>query len=78
MCSNKKFMEAIKAIAKRTKSGKYKIELPGFSQKEEVAVMVIVGENKKEKVTDLSKFAGKMESKIDWLAYQKKIRNEWD
>jgi hypothetical protein len=77
VCQQKN-MEAIKAIAKRTKSGKYKIELPGISNKEEVAVMVIVEENKKNKGTDLAKFAGKLEWKGDPLEYQKKIRDEWD
>ncbi|MEP7143954.1 MAG: hypothetical protein ABI707_13825 [Ferruginibacter sp.] len=42
-------MEAIKAIAKRTKPGKYKIDLPINNTAEEIAVMVIVDEGKKEK-----------------------------
>ncbi len=71
-------MEAIKAIAKRTKSGKYKIDLPLDNTADEVAVMVIVEELIKEKKKKtLEDFAGKMNSNIDWIAYQKKIRNEW-
>ena len=42
-------MEAIKAIAKRTKTGKYRIDLPINNDAEEIAVMVIVAAVKKEK-----------------------------
>jgi hypothetical protein len=71
-------MEAIKAIAKRTKSGNYKIDLPINNNAEEIAVMVIVEAVKKEKKKkSIEDFAGKMHSNIDWIAYQKKIRNEW-
>lgn len=71
-------MEAIKAIAKRTKSGNYKIDLPINNNAEEIAVMVIVEAVKKEKKKkSIEDFAGKMKSNIDWIAYQKKIRNEW-
>jgi hypothetical protein len=71
-------MEAIKAIAKRTKTGKYKIDLPINNDAEEIAVMVIVDAVKKEKKKkSIEDFAGKMQSNIDWIAYQKKIRNEW-
>jgi hypothetical protein len=72
-------MEAIKAIAKRTKSGKYKIDLLIDNDAAEIAVMVIVEAVKKEKKKKtIADFAGKMESNIDWVAYQKKIRNEWE
>ncbi len=72
-------MEAIKAIAKKNKKGVYKIELPPETGVEDVMdVMVIIEKVKKIRVLDLKKFAGKMESKIDWVAYQKKIRNEWE
>ncbi|MEO7767621.1 MAG: hypothetical protein ABIS01_09350 [Ferruginibacter sp.] len=71
-------MEAIKAIAKRTKAGKYRIDLPMSNTAEEIVVMVIVGEERKEKKKKSAEdFAGKMHSNIDWIAYQKKIRNEW-
>jgi|GEM_PF-712173 len=71
-------MEAIKAIAKRTKSGNYKIDLPINNDATEIAVMVIVENGKVEKKKkSLADFAGKMKSNIDWVAYQKKIRNEW-
>lgn len=70
-------MEAIKAIAKRTKSGKYKIDLPIINTADEVEVMVVLVENKVKHKKNSSDFAGKMNSNIDWLAYQKEIRNEW-
>jgi hypothetical protein len=71
-------MEAIKAIAKRTKPGKYKIDLPINNDAEELSVMVIVKAVKKEKKRKtIADFAGKMQSNIDWIAYQKEIRNEW-
>ncbi len=70
-------MEAIKAIAKRTKTGKYKIELPITNDAAEVEVMVIVQEEKIKSKKTLADFAGKMKSNIDWVSYQKKIRNEW-
>ncbi len=72
-------MEAIKAVAKRTKTGKYKIDLPIDNDAAEVPVMVIVEAAKKEKSKKtIADFAGKMKSNIDWVAYQKKIRNEWE
>jgi len=72
-------MEAIKAIAKRTKTGKYKIDLAINNDAEEIAVMVMIEAVKKEKKKKtIADFAGKMHSNIDWLAYQKKIRNGWD
>ncbi len=70
-------MEAIKAIAKRTKTGKYKIELPITNDAAEVEVMVIVQEEKIKSKKTLADFAEKMKSNIDWGSYQKKIRNEW-
>jgi hypothetical protein len=43
-------MEAIKAIAKRTKTGKYKIILPIESSKKEVNIIVVYNsQNKKVK-----------------------------
>ncbi len=72
-------MEAIKAIAKRTKSGKYKIDLPIDNDAAEIAVMVIVEAVKKEKKNKtIADFAGKMKWQGDPIAYQKSIRNEWD
>jgi hypothetical protein len=71
-------MEAIKAIAKRTKTGKYKIDLPITNVAEEIEVLVIVEEVKVKSKKTLADFAGKLEWKGDWLAYQKEIRNEWD
>jgi hypothetical protein len=70
-------MEAIKAIAKRTKTGKYKIDLPITNSAEELEVMVIIEKVKVKSKKTWKDFAGKMESNIDWLAYQKEIRNEW-
>jgi hypothetical protein len=70
-------MEAIKAIAKRTKTGKYKIDLPITNIAEEIEVLVIVEQAKEKSKKTLADFAGKMKSNIDWLAYQKEIRNEW-
>lgn len=70
-------MEAIKAIAKRTKTGKYKIELPITNDAAEVEVMVIVQQEKIKSKKTLADFAGKMKSNIDWVSYQKKKRNEW-
>jgi hypothetical protein len=71
-------MEAIKAIAKRTKSGKYKIDLPITNSADELEVLVIIEEVKVKSKKTLADFAGKLEWKGDWLAYQKEIRNEWD
>ncbi len=72
-------MEAIKAIAKRTKTGKYKNDLPIDNDAAEIAVMVIVEAVRKEKTKKtIADFAGKLKSNIDWVAYQKKIRNEWE
>jgi IS30 family transposase len=70
-------MEAIKAIAKRTKTGKYKIDLPITDIEDEVEVMVVLVQNKVKTKKISSDFAGKMNSGIDWLAYQKEVRNEW-
>ena len=70
-------MEAIKAIAKKTKSGNYKIELPDISNDAEINVMIIMEDKPKKQVIDLSEFAGKMEWENDPLAYQKMIRNKW-
>jgi hypothetical protein len=72
------FMEAIKARAKKNKKGLYQIELPADAGSEkEMDVMVIV-QKKKKKAIDLSKFIGKFSKDIDWVAYQKKARDEWD
>lgn len=70
-------MEAIKAKAIRTKSGKYKISLPISTMAEEIEVMVIVEEEKTKKKKTAKDFFGKMESNIDWVAYQKQVRDEW-
>ncbi len=70
-------MEAIKAIAKRTKTGKYKIDLPIVNTADEVEVMVVLVQDKVKSKKKVSDFAGKMNSNIDWMAYQKEIRNEW-
>jgi hypothetical protein len=70
-------MEAIKAIAKRTKTGKYKIDLSIINTDPEVEVMVVLVQNKIKSKKTSSDFAGKMNSNIDWIAYQKEIRNEW-
>ncbi len=70
-------MEAIKAKAVRTKSGKYKISLPISTTAAEIEVMVIVDEKKEKSKKTFADFAGKMESNIDWTAYQKKMRDEW-
>ena len=70
-------MEAIKAIAKRTKTGKYKIDLLITNDADEVEVMVVVQQQKIKSKKTLADFAGKMKSNIDWVAYQKEIRNGW-
>ena len=70
-------MEAIKAKAVRTKSGKYKISLPISTTAAEIEVMVIVDQKKEKSKKTFADFAGKMESNIDWTAYQKKMRDEW-
>ncbi len=71
-------MEAIKAIAKRTKTGKYKIDLPIINIADELDVLVIVEQTKKLPKKTMADFAGKLQWKGDWLAFQKEIRNEWD
>ena len=69
-------MEAIKAIAKRTKTGKYNINLPDNVTDDEVEVMLqIIKPKIKMTTTD---FAGKMKWKGDAVAYQKEIRDEWN
>jgi hypothetical protein len=69
-------MEAIKAIAKRTKTGKYKIDLPDNITDDEVEVMLQIIKPTIKKTT--SDFVGKMKWKGDALAYQKEIRDEWN
>jgi hypothetical protein len=71
-------MEAIKAIAKKTKRGNYKIDLPNIGNDAEISVMIIMEDKPKNLLIDLSEYAGKMEWKGDPLVYQKMIRNEWD
>ena len=71
-------MQAIKAIAKRTKAGKYKIDLPINNDVDEIEVLVIVEQKKTKSKKTLADFAGKLEYKGNWVAFQKKIRNEWD
>jgi hypothetical protein len=71
-------MEAIKAIAKRTKTGKYKIDLPSSITEEEVEVMVQVLQPTLKIKKTTADFAGKMKWKGDALAYQKEIRDEWN
>jgi hypothetical protein len=72
-------MEAIAAIAKKNKKGNFKIEIPNISDAQEVEVMVVVEKKEpaKKKNYDFSDLAGKADVKIDWLKYQKDIRNEW-
>jgi IS30 family transposase len=71
-------MEAIKAIAKRTKTGKYKIDLPITNSAEELEVMVIVEQVKVKSKKTIADFAGKMKWKGDAIAYQKEMRDEWN
>jgi hypothetical protein len=73
-------MEAIAATAKKTKKGTFKIDLPNISSDEEIKVLVVVEKVKPNpKMFDYSDIFGKgQKNKIDWLAYQKKIRSEWD
>jgi IS30 family transposase len=70
-------MEAIKAIAKKTKTGKYKIDLPINNNADEVEVMVIVEQKKTKSKKTLADFAGKLHWKGDAVAYQKMLRDEW-
>lgn len=69
-------MEAIHTIATKKKKGNFIIELPNISNTEEIEVTVVFKQEKKKKF-DLTKYAGKLEGKTDWLLYQKKIRSEW-
>lgn len=71
-------MEAIKAIAKKTKSGKYKIDLPIDNTADEIEVMVIINKPVIKGNKTTADFAGKMEWKGDPIAYQKMIRDEWN
>ena len=64
-------MEVIKAIAKKNKSGNYKIELPDISNDAEINVMIILEDKPKKQVINLSEFAGKMEWEGDPSAYPK-------
>ncbi len=70
-------MQAIQAIAKKTKSGKYKIDLPLNVSSDEVEVMVIVENEKATSKKTHADFAGKLEWKGDAVEYQKMMRNEW-
>jgi hypothetical protein len=72
-------MEAIAAIAKKSKKGTFKIELPNISDEQEVEVMIVLEkkEQPKKKNYDFSDLAGRLEAKVDWLKYQKEIRSEW-
>jgi hypothetical protein len=71
-------MEAIKAIAKRTKTGKYKIDLPASITQDEVEIIVQVLKPIVTVKKTTADFAGKMKWKGDALAYQKEIRDEWN
>jgi hypothetical protein len=59
-------------LQKRNKSGKYKIDLPINKDAAEVEVLVIAEEKKIKGKQTLADFAGKLEWKGDWVAYQKK------
>jgi hypothetical protein len=73
-------MEAISATAKKTKKGTFKIDLPNISSDEEIKVLVEIDKIKSnQKLNDFSDIFGKGKiDKINWLAYQKKVRSEWD
>jgi hypothetical protein len=60
----------------KTKTGKYKIDLPINNNADEVEVMVIVEQKNKGKKT-LADFTGKLQWKGDAVAYQKMLRDEW-
>lgn len=71
-------MEAIKTIAKKTKSGKYKIDLPIANNADEIEVMVIINKPVVKSNKTAADFAGKLEWKGDAITYQKMIRDEWN
>ncbi len=70
-------MEAVKLIVKKNKRGKFNITLPVTTSKNELEVLFVINEEKKEVKKHWSDFAGKMQWKGDANEYQKKIRDEW-
>ena len=70
-------MDIIRTVAKKTKSGKFKIDLPESYKEDEIQVVIIIEEPKEKSKKTLADFAGKLEWKGDPVEYQKMIRNEW-
>lgn len=66
-------MEAIKAIAKKTTCGKYKIDFFIYNNADETEVMVIVNKPRIKGNKTPADFAGKMECKKDPIAYKKRM-----
>ncbi|MBP6431817.1 MAG: hypothetical protein KA319_08630 [Ferruginibacter sp.] len=62
---------------KKNKRGKFNINLPVNSDKEELEVLFVINEEKKAPKKHRSDFAGKMQWKGNPIDYQKKIRDEW-
>ena len=72
-------MEAITVKAKRNRNGNFTFSFPN-TQEKELDVIVVSNNTKirKKKNLKIEDFFGKMEWKGDPIAYQKKIRDEWD
>jgi hypothetical protein len=68
-------MEVIQTFAKKTKKG-YSIQLPEISSEAEVQVVVVVQSGAAKSKPE--KFFGKLKWKGDAMAWQKKIRDEWE
>lgn len=68
-------MEVIQTIAKKTKKG-FTIHIPDISEKNQVPVVIVIQEEKSK--VDNKRFFGKLKWKGDALAFQKKLRNEWE
>lgn len=68
-------MTVITLKGKIDKKGVLSIKHPAFSPEKEVEVTVVIEDSK---TYDFSDLAGKLSWRGDGLAWQKKIRNEWD
>ena len=72
-------MEVTTIKAKKNRSGNFSFSFPAAKEKElDIIVLSKQGDNVKNKTYNIARFAGKLKTKIDWAAYQKQIRSEWD
>ena len=73
-------MEAITVKARKNRSGNFTFSFPHSKENELDVIIISTKENiNKKKKADYSAIFGKgKDDKIDWIEYQKKIRNEWD